>query len=101
MNALDDIQAEVQRLADELTPELLPALLERMTKREGIVHCQRHGSLLIPYVQAQIVLTKVKRSYWRDDNRTTKAMLDKMIEHRDERRSYYRSTPCTCWVPKR
>lgn len=101
MNALDDLQAEVQQLADDLTPELLPALLERMMQRDDVVDCARHRALLLPYVQAQIVLTKVKRRYWNGDDNVTKAMLDKITEHRDERRSYYRTTPCTCWVPKR
>lgn len=101
MNVLDDLQSEVQRLADELTPELLPALLERMTKRDGIVNCERHLKLLFPYVKTQVTLTKVKRWYWNGDNSVTKAMLDELIEHRNKLRSHYRSTPCTCWVPKR
>ncbi len=101
MNVLDDIQAEVIRLADEMTPELLPALLEQMTKREGIIHCRRHGDLLRYYVSTQIILTRVKRKYWDGHDNVTEGQLKIVTEQRDERRHYYRTTPCTCWVPKR
>lgn len=104
MNALDDIQAEVQRLADELTPELLPLLLERFSNRSGVVLCERHLRHLIPYVNAQIALSRTKRAYFGDHPGNPNVLAENYqlsLKRRDELRATYRSTPCTCWVPKR
>lgn len=104
MNAVDNIQDEVNRLADELTPELLPALLERMLKREGLTPCHRHMSLLFPYIDAQIALGRAKRAYFDDHPGCSLRIADNYrfsLKRRDEIRKTYRSTPCTCWVPKR
>lgn len=101
MNAFDEIQEEVKRLADELTPELLPQVLERLMMRDGLVACQRHAMLLGPYVQAQIMLTRAKRNDWHFATPTSQHIMQHWLEVRNERRARYRSTPCTCWVPKR
>jgi len=104
MNALDEIEAEVKRRADELTPELLPTLLERFLKRSGVTTCDRHFRHLIPYVNAQIALTQAKRRYLGDYPGNALAIADSYhfsLKRRDEVRATYRSTPCTCWVPKR
>lgn len=110
MNTLDGIQEEVQRLADELTPELLPMVLERMLARNTVTGCcERHDMHLLPYVAAQIILTRAKRNYL-DDHRPLMQGENAMspadwyhfnLNRRDEIRARYRSTPCTCWVPKR
>lgn len=110
MNTLDEIQEEVQRLADELTPELLPMILEKMLARNTVTGCcERHDKLLLPYVAAQIILTRAKRNYL-DDHRPLRQGENMMspadwyhfnLKRRDEVRAAYRSTTCTCWVPKR
>lgn len=110
---LADLDSEVQRRADELTPELLPRLLRRLLQRDSIVFCDRHDRLLFPYVRAQVNLTRIKRRcYYYDDVKlypgyfpgeslTSSQILDKMVIARDKIRLEYRSTPCTCWVQHR
>ncbi len=104
MNVLDDIQAEVNRRADELTPELLPAVLERFMNRPGITTCERHFTRLIPYINSQITLSRAKRRYLGDFPGCALKIADAYhfsLKRRDDLRVAYRSTPCTCWVPKR
>ncbi len=102
---LSDIDAEVQRQADELTPELLPRLLERMLKRNSLTTCERHDRLLYPYVRLQILLTKVKRDYFRsgDDHlgNLVQMRFFSVRGQRDQARRVYRETPCTCYVQHR
>lgn len=112
---LAELEAEVQRLADEATPDLLPRLLRLFLHgdRPGLVTCERHSQHLFPYVRAQIFLTRAKRNYYRDDwyppctHRSVKHGPDVeeiyrvALKHRNEIRQTYRSTPCTCWVPHR
>jgi len=102
MNTLDDLQDEVSCLADKLTPELLPALLERMLQRDWIIPCHRHLNLLLPYIEAQITLTHAKRVYF-DDHSDCLRIAENYhfsLKRRNEIRKTYRSTLCTCWVPK-
>lgn len=131
MNVFEQLEAEVQQLVDEATPDLLPMLLKIFLKddRPGLVTCERHTQKLFPYVRAQINLTRAKRNYYRDDNwwgpcthrslpRDTPSPYHAGTEHfstqlgpeesyrqatitRDNIRQIYRSTPCTCWVPHR
>ena len=107
-----DLESEVQRRADELTPELLPRLLRRLMQRDSIVTCDRHDKLLFSYVHAQINLTRIKRRcYYYDDvcypgyfpgeSLTPMEIHKKLLEARDKIRLEYRSTPCTCWVRHR
>ncbi len=103
-NAVDELQAEIQRRADELTPELLPLLLERFMSRPGITTCERHFRHLVPYVNAQIALTRTKRRCFGDYPGDPNVLTDDYqlsLKRRDAIRVTYRSTPCTCWVPKR
>lgn len=105
---LRELEAEVARRADDLTPELLPQLLERFLSRGSLVQCERHGALLYQYVASQIRLTHAKRAYYRDDLSSSyygsgfgeKAYLQ-AVESRDTIRKTYRSKPCTCWVHHR
>jgi len=112
--SLAALDAEVQQLADELTPELLPLLLERMLKRDSLTICERHDKLLFPYVRAQISLTRARRNYYNDyvppgpchlgifaEQNSTEAIFHRAQADRDQIRSLYRSTRCTCWVQHR
>lgn len=112
---LEELDAEVQRLADEATPDLLPMLLKIFMSddRPGLMTCERHMKYLFPYVRAQINLTRAKRNYYSDN--WTPPCTHRSVEHssqpenaynfalttRDEIRRTYRSTPCTCWVTHR
>lgn len=106
-----DLDAEVQRRADELTPELLPRLLKRLMSRDSLVFCDRHDRLLFPYVCAQVTLTRMKRRDYYDDVKLTGyfpgealtpfQILERSTAARDKIRLEYRSTPCTCWVRHR
>lgn len=103
MNAVD-VENEVKKLADELTPELLPMLLERFMQRDGLTFCVRHMRHLLPYIDAQIALGRAKRAYFDDHPDCALRIADDYhlsLKRRDEIRKTYRSTPCTCWVPKR
>ncbi len=112
MQILDDLDERVQREAEALTPELLPRLLKILLQpgRTGLVYCDRHRFLLIPYVRAQIDLARTKRSFERfhGNGHVAPSALDSAEKtlvicraKRDEARKLYRSTPCTCWVPHR
>lgn len=110
-----DLDALVQKLTDEATPELLPRLLKIFLHddRPGLVTCERHMVRLFPYVRAQILLTRAKRNYYRDDSwaylhrcatsskEPSEVVYIRALNARDEARKIYRSTPCTCWVQKR
>jgi hypothetical protein len=107
---LSTIDAEVQRLANEMTPELLPRLLAQLLKRDALDFCERHQRLLFPYVRAQIKLTHAKRNFYRYDNfhaacdageRASYAAFCTAKGERDRIRDQYRSTPCTCYVHHR
>ena len=108
MNA-QELEAEIDRRVEEATPELLPQLLERLLQRPGLVDCVRHGQKLIPYVRAQIALTRAKRRYFWDDDEssgyypqgTPQGVVDHYrltLRQRHDVRKDYRSTPCTSWV---
>lgn len=117
MLTLDALDADVQRLVDEATPDLLPMLLKIFLKddRPGLVTCVRHSHHLFPYVRAQIDLTRAKRHYYRWSDvhwpgpchggvvheDPTEAAYHRALRIRDEVRQTYRSTPCTCWVQHR
>ena len=113
MTVLDELDAEVQRLADQATPELLVRLLRTFLNddRPGLLTCERHTLYLFPYVRAQITLTRAKRNYYRDDwspvcsprsiERDVEKLYRRAQDARDSIRQTYRSTPCTCWVPHR
>lgn len=66
---LEELDAEIQREANALTSELLPRLLRKLLQpnREGLTTCERHSRFLVPYVTAQILLTRAKRQYHNDD----------------------------------
>ncbi len=104
MNA-QELEIEIARRADDLTPELLPQLLGRFLARDGLVQCPRLGSLLYQYVASQVRLPHAKRAYYRDDLSSSyygsgfgeKAYLQ-ALENRNKIRKTYRSTTCTCWV---
>jgi hypothetical protein len=73
MNVFDELEREVQRQADELTPELLPLILERMLARNTVTGCcERHDKHLLPYVTSQVLLTRAKR---RAENKQEKEKL--------------------------
>lgn len=105
---IQELEKEVARRVDDLTPELLPQLLERFLSRDSLVSCERHSALLYQYIAAQIRLTHAKRAYYRDDLCTSyygsgsgeKAYLQ-ALESRNSIRKTYRSKPCTCWVHHR
>ena len=111
MEQLQAITAAVKVRADERTCELLPMLMSRLASRDGLTSCRRHDTLLYPYVEAQISLTRAKRVYnydhWQwsrsraDSEEQAQAFMLKAEESRDKIRQEYRSTPCTCWVSKR
>lgn len=116
ITVLDELDAEVQRLADEATPELLVRLLRTFLSgdRPGLITCERHSMHLFPYVRAQIDLTRAKRNYYRwadihwppgchmgGQKSLQEAAYDSAVIRRDQIRKTYRSTPCTCWVPHR
>lgn len=113
ITVLDELDAEVQRLADEATPELLVRLLRTFLSgdRPGLITCERHSMHLFPYVRAQIDLTRAKRNYyrWADvhwpgdglSRSRQEETYDSAVIRRDQIRKTYRSTPCTCWVPHR
>jgi len=112
---LAELEAEVKRLVDEATPELLPRLLKLFLSndRPGLVTCERHAKHLFPYIAAQITLTRAKRNFYRDDwsppcthrsvtfGDKTEEFYIWALKRRDEIRTTYRATPCTCWVPHR
>jgi hypothetical protein len=110
---LEELEKEVKRRADDLTPELLPQLLERLLAREGLVQCERHEHHLLAYVRAQITLTRAKRNYCCDSDcvpsmgyypsakDTNEMVYLAALKRRDEIRQTYRSKPCTCWVQHR
>lgn len=109
--ALADIDAEVMRQADELTPDLLPRLLKILLKRDSLSTCERHDVHLFPYIRAQINLTRVKRQYYHSAGGydcLSHGMRDPYADAlyratiiRDNIRKTYRATPCTCWVHHR
>ncbi len=101
MSLFEDVEREVIRRADALTPELLPLLFERMVERDGIVPCERHTTLIIPYVRAQIHLGRAKRNYFEWDYEGAKAIYEHALEIRNAARVKYRGTPCTCWATHR
>lgn len=117
MELLDQLDAEVQALVDEATPDLLPMLLKIFLKdeRPGLITCIRHTHYLFPYVRAQINLTRAKRDYyrWSDHHWPPVCHAGTSIESmpetnfrmaevaRDNARQRYRSEPCTCWVTHR
>ena len=117
MELLDRLDAEVQALVDEATPDLLPMLLKIFLKddRPGLITCVRHSQYLFPYVRAQINLTRAKRNYYRYDDIHwppichAGTVIESMPETayrmatiaRDNARQSYRSQPCTCWVQHR
>jgi hypothetical protein len=96
-----DLDAEVQRRADELTPELLPHLLRRLMARDSLVFCERHDRHLFSYIRAQVNLTRTKRRHYDDYSRVCEKNLEQAEKVRNEIRVTYRSTPCTCWVRHR
>lgn len=101
MSILEEVDREVKRRADELTPELLPLLFKRLVERDGVVPCERHLTLIGPYVRAQIHLSKAKRNYYEFDYEGSKAIYEHALEIRNAARAKYRGTPCTCWVTHR
>lgn len=108
---IEELLAEVQGLADDRMDELLPLLLAQLVEREGLHPCRRHNDLLVPYIRAQIWLTRAKRNYYRWDGCYTSRPLERpqtpetvMVAAettRDAARRIYRAEPCTCWVPHR
>ena len=113
MNA-QELEAEIAKRVEDMTPELLPQLLERFLVRQGLVECARHGQKLLSYVRAQIALTRAKRNNIPNHNSdcTTGYYPSEIpqiisdhynfaLKHRNDIRKDYRSTPCTCWVRHR
>ncbi len=98
---LQELEKEVARRADEMTPELLPQLLERFLSRDSLVSCERHSVALYQYIEAQISLTRAKRAYFRDDTGSGDKAYLQALESRNSMRKIYRSKPCTCWVQHR
>lgn len=109
---LEELDAEIQREANALTSELLPRLFQRLLQRDGLLSCERHSERLLPYVRAQINLTRAKRIHYQENAWETLSLgpmtldhtyasLSRAQDHRDKVRAQYRSTPCTCWVRKR
>ncbi len=101
MSLADDIEREVRERCDELTPDLLPLVFKRMIARDGMVACERHMTLLGPYVRAQIHLGRAKRNYFEWDYEGAKAIYEHALEIRNAARVKYRGTPCTCWATHR
>lgn len=108
---VQQILAAVNERADDRTAELLPMLMARMAARDSLTGCVRCEQLLYPYVDAQIKLTRAKRVYncdlwqWSRYTPSTEEQAYKAFfraeKIRDEARTKYRSTDCTCWVTKR
>lgn len=104
---IDALLVDVQRLADEATPDILPRLLKILLSddRPGLAGCCRHRVRLYPYIKAQITLTRAKRAFSNADHVYThdpvRTNFERAVTERDVARRLYRDTPCTCWVPKR
>jgi hypothetical protein len=101
VSALEEIEREVRERCDDMMPELLPLVFTRMIERNGMIPCERHTTLIGPYVRAQIQLSRAKRNYYDFDYEGSKAVYQHALELRDVARARYRGVSCNCWLAHR
>lgn len=104
---LNELEVQVQEMANERTADVLPLLYDRLMAREGLEECPRH-SMLRERVKAEIVLHHAKKAV-RDgilssfdichDRLATR--LDSVIQDTEKVREEYRAKTCTCWIQHR